>query len=160
MSETNPIYKLDKTDKAILELIQVNSRLTIKEIADKLHLSTTPIFDRLKKLEKHGVISSYVALVNGKKLGKQLTVFVNISISKHGKDALNGFVKAITKFPEVMECHHISGDADFLLKLILTDIDAYNTFILDKLSVIPNIGKVESRFSLSERKNTTAIPIK
>lgn len=159
MSADKTIYVPDETDKAILRLIQENSRLTIKEIAEKLYLSTTPIFDRLKKLEKNGVIDRYVALVNGKKLGKQLTVFVNISISKHGKDALNGFVTAITKFPEVMECHHISGNADFLLKLILEDINAYNTFILDKLSIIPNIGKVESRFSLSERKNTTVIPI-
>jgi len=152
-------YILDSTDKAILKLIQENSRLTIKEIAKRLHLSTTPIFDRMKKMEKHEVIEKYVALVNPKKVGKQLIVFVNISISKHGKDALNAFVKAITKFPEVVECHHISGDADFLLKLMLKDIEAYNTFIMDKLSVIPNIGKVESRFSLSVRKTTTALDI-
>jgi len=151
---------LDKIDKAILEILQDNSRTTIKEIAKKLHLSTTPIFDRMKKLEKNGVIKKYVALVDGKKIGKQLIVFVNISISKHGKDALNAFVKAITKFPEVIECHHVSGDADFLLKLLLEDIESYNTFIMDKLSIIPNIGKVESRFSLSERKATTVIPIK
>jgi len=150
---------LDATDKAILEMLQENSRLTIKEMAERLHLSTTPIFDRMKKLEKNGVIKKYVALVDGKKLGKQLVVFVNISISKHGKDALNSFVEAITKFPEVTECHHITGNADFLLKLILTDIEAYNNFIMDKLSIIPNIGKVESRFSLSERKASTAIPI-
>ncbi len=150
---------LDATDKAILEMLQENSRLTIKEMAERLHLSTTPIFDRMKKLEKNGVIKKYVALVDGKKLGKQMVVFVNISISKHGKDALNSFVEAITKFPEVTECHHITGNADFLLKLILTDIEAYNNFIMDKLSIIPNIGKVESRFSLSERKASTAIPI-
>lgn len=152
-------YILDSTDKAILKLIQENSRLTIKEIAKRLHLSTTPIFDRMKKMEKHEVIEKYVALVNPKKVGKQLIVFVNISISKHGKDALNAFVKAITKFPEVVECHHVSGDADFLLKLMLRDIEAYNSFIMDKLSVIPNIGKVESRFSLSVRKTTTALDI-
>jgi len=153
------IYELDKTDKAILDILQDNSRMTIKEIARQLHLSTTPVFDRMKKLEKNGVIKKYVALVDGKKLGSQLIVFVNISISKHGKDALNAFVKAITKFPEVLECHHISGDADFLLKLVLKDIAAYNDFIMEKMSIIQNIGKVESRFSLSERKATTAIPI-
>lgn len=153
------MIELDKTDKAILVMLQENSRLTIKEMADKLHLSTTPIFDRMKKLEKNGVIKKYVALVDGKKLGKQLVVFVNISISKHGKDALNSFVEAITQFPEVTECHHITGNADFLLKLILTDIEAYNNFIMDKLSIIPNIGKVESRFSLSKRKASTAVPI-
>lgn len=150
---------LDKTDKAILKLIQENSRLTIKEIAQQLNLSTTPIFDRMKKMEKNGVISKYVALVNQKLVGKGLTVFVHISISKHGKDALNSFVEAITAHPEVIECHHISGDADFILKLVLDNIDAYNTFIMEKLSIIPNIGKVESRFSLSQRKYTSTIPI-
>ena len=150
---------LDPTDKAILKLLQENSRLTIKEIAHQLNLSTTPIFDRMKKMEKNGVINKYVAIIDQKLIGKGLTVFTHISISKHGKDALNAFVKAITPFPEVLECHHISGDADFMLKLVLNDIEAYNEFILEKLSVIPNIGKVESRFSLSQRKYTSTIPI-
>ncbi len=153
------MVSLDKTDKAILRLLQENAKLTIKEMADQLHLSTTPIFDRMKKLEKNGVIKKHVSLLDAKKIGSNLTVFVLISISKHGKDALNGFVAAVTKYPEVLECHHVSGDADFLLKILLKDIEAYNQFILDKLSVIPNIGKVESRFSLSERKSTTAIQI-
>ena len=150
---------LDDTDKAILKLIQENSRWTMKEIAQKLHLSTTPIFDRMKKMEKNGVIQKYVAIVNQKHVGKALTVFVHISISEHGKDALNSFVEAITRHPEVIECHHISGDADFIIKLVLADIEAYNVFIMEKLSVIPNVGKVESRFSLSQRKYTSTIPI-
>jgi len=150
-------YPLDKTDKAILNILQENSRTTIKEVAKQLNLSTTPIFDRMKKLEKAGVIKQYVALLEPKLVGKSLTVFINISIKEHGKVAINEFVDNITAYPEVIECHHITGNADFILKLILADIEAYNQFILDKLSVIPHIGKVESKFSLSERKNTTAI---
>jgi DNA-binding Lrp family transcriptional regulator len=152
-------YPLDATDKAILKRLQGNSRLTLKEIAGQLNLSTTPVFDRIKKLEKAGVISKYVALVDPKKVGKNLTVFINISIKEHDKMAINEFVAAITQFSEVQECHHITGNADFLIKLVLADIEAYNQFILDKLSVIPHIGRVESRFSLSERKSTTVISI-
>lgn len=150
-------YRLDPTDKAILTMLQEDSRLTMKEMAKRLNLSTTPIFDRIKKMEKAGVISKYVALVDPKRIGKNLTVFINISIKDHGKATINQFVKVISTFPEVVECHHITGNADFLLKLILEDIEAYNHFILNKLSIIPEIGQVESRFSLSQRKWTTAI---
>jgi len=151
------MYTLDNIEKQILTLLQEDSTITIKQMAESLHLSTTPIFDRMKRMEKAGVIKNYVAIVDGKKIGKSLTVFINISLKEHGKGAINEFVEAITAFPEVLECHHISGDADFFLKLILKDIEAYNQFILDKLSILPHIGRVESRFSLSERKSITAI---
>jgi len=153
------IYKLNNTDRSILKLLQENARMTLKEIAKKLHVSTTPIFDRIKKMEKAGVIKNYVTLIDHKKVGKSLIVFINISLKEHDKSCINRFVESITKFPEVIECHHITGNADFLLKLILVDIEAYNQFILDKLSIIPEIGKVESRFSLSVRKMATAIPL-
>jgi len=149
----------DDIEIAILRIMQENGRATIKDMAAKLNLSTTPIFDRIKRMESNGVIKKYVAIVDQMKLGKSLTVFVHISISQHGKNALNSFIEAVTQFPEVIECHHISGDADVMLKLVLENIEAYNAFIMEKLSIIPNIGKVESRFSLSERKNTSAIPI-
>jgi len=159
MAKTEDKYLLDATDKSILNIIQHNSRRTIKEIAQELHLSTTPIFDRMKKMEKAGVIKQYVALVDQKKIGKALTIFITIALKEHDKGAISNFVETITQFPEVLECHHITGNADFLLKLVLADIEAYNQFILEKLSVIPHIGHVESRFSLSQRKMTTAIPV-
>lgn len=153
------LYVLDDTDKAILKLVQKNSRMTIKEMASKLNVSTTPIFDRMKKMEKAGVIKDYVALVDPKTIGRNLIVFINISLKEHGKKAINEFVKNIVKFPQVIECHHITGNADFLLKLIMKDIEDYNHFILDELSIIPHIGRVESRFSLSQRKHVTELPI-
>lgn len=151
--------KLDQTDKAILNTIQENSRITIKEMAKQLNLSTTPIFERLKRLEKEAVIQKYVAIVDAKKIGKKLKVFVSISIVDHSKEAIEKFVKQINTYPEVIECHHITGDSDFLLKVIVEDIEAYNTFITDKLSVVPNIGNVTSSFALSTRKHTTAMRI-
>ena len=119
----------DDIEKAILRIMQENGRATIKDMAAKLNLSTTPIFDRIKRMESSGVIKKYVAIVDQKKIGKSLTVFVHISISQHGKNALNSFIEAVTQFPEVIECHHISGDADVMLKLVLENIEAYNAFI-------------------------------
>ena len=153
------MYTLDETDKCILRILQTDSTTTIKEMANQLHLSTTPIFDRMKKLEKAGVIKKYVALVDNTLVDKNLTIFINISIKEHGKDAIDDFINAIVEFDEVMECHHVSGVSDFFVKLLLKDIASYNDFILEKLAVIPNIGNVESRFSLSERKNTTVVQV-
>ncbi len=150
---------LDHVDKAILEMLQENCRLTIREMAASLNLSTTPIFERIKKMEKGGVIDRYVAIIDRKKVGQKLMAFVDISLQDHSKKALESFVEQVQEYPEIMECHHITGASDFLLKVVLEDVDAYNHFVLEKLSTIPNIGNVESRFSLSTRKNTTAISI-
>ncbi|MEL6923576.1 MAG: Lrp/AsnC family transcriptional regulator [Bacteroidota bacterium] len=148
--------KFDKTDLAILRLIQEDSRITIKEMAAQLHLSTTPIFERLKRLEKQGVIQKYVALVDPHKLGKKLDAFIHISIKDHSKNAVDEFVDQVKNYPEVMECYHVTGDSDFLLKVVLEDIDQYNRFITEKLSTVGNIGTLKSSFSLSVRKKTTA----
>lgn len=151
--------KFDDTDIAILNLIQQDSRLTIKEMAKRLNLSTTPIFERLKKLEKSGVIKKYVVLLDPKKIGKKLTAFIHISIIDHSKKGLDEFVNQINSFTEVMECHHVTGDSDFLLKVVVEDIDRYNQFITEKLSITPNIGKIKTSFSLASRKETTAYQI-
>lgn len=150
---------LDKIDKQILGLLQQNAKLTIREMAETLHLSTTPIFERIKRLEKSQVISQYVAILSAEKLGKNLTAFVDISLKDHGKDAVENFVNQLIKFPEVQECHHVTGQADVIIKVLLKDIAAYNDFVLNKLSIVPNIGKLESRFSLSVRKNSSMISL-
>lgn len=151
--------KFDKIDVQILQLIQQDSRMTIKEIAGKLNLSTTPIFERLKRLEKNGVIRKYVALLDPKKLGKKLNAFIHISIIDHSKMGIDAFVNQVANYPEVMECHHVTGDSDFLLKISVEDIEKYNQFVTDKLSTVPNIGKIKTSFSLSVRKETTVFQI-
>ena len=150
---------LDQTDLKILELLQTNARLTIKEIANQLNLSTTPIFDRMKKLQQEGVIERYVALVNPTKVGKSLFAFVHISLKEHARPDVEAFVKQVIDFKEVMECYHVTGDADFVLKVVMENIAAYNEFVLEKLSVVKNIGKVETRFCLSTRKYSTEVPL-
>ncbi|MEM9848914.1 MAG: Lrp/AsnC family transcriptional regulator [Bacteroidota bacterium] len=150
---------LDTTDWNILKLLQQNARMTIKEIAAQLNLSTTPIFDRMKRLEREKVIDRYVAIVDPKKIGKTLFVFAHISLKEHGTAEVEAFVDQVTPFAEVLECYHIAGDADFVLKVVVDDVEAYNQFVLKKLSLVKNVGKVTSRFCLSVRKSTTVLPI-
>lgn len=151
--------KLDSTDRKLLQLLQQNSRLTIKELSAQLHLTTTPVFERIKRLEKSGVIDKYIALVNGEKVGKTLTTFLQVSLKEHERGALDEFVAQVIQFSEVLECYHITGDSDFLLKIVTDNMEAYNEFVLNKLSLVPHIGKVRSQLALSCRKFTTALEL-
>ncbi|MBT8220185.1 MAG: Lrp/AsnC family transcriptional regulator [Bacteroidia bacterium] len=145
---------MDQVDRKILNLLQENSKITIKELSAKLNLSTTPIFERIKRLEKEGVISNYVAILDKDKIGKKLTAFIHISLSNHTRDAVDEFARVVIQHDEVKACYHVTGSSDFLLKIMVEDMEAYNTYIQDKLAVAPYLGKVESRFSLSARKDT------
>lgn len=153
-------YKdLDTIDLAILRIMQEDSRTTIKQMAEQMNLSTTPIFERIKKLEKKGFILKQVALLDPIRLDLKLTAFISVSITDHSSVALEALVNQVITFPEVLECHHVTGNSDFLLKVILKDIEAYNQFLLRKLSNVPNISNIESSFSLSSRKTSMALPI-
>lgn len=151
--------KLDDFDRQIMDLLQNNARITIKEMASQLGLSSTPIFERIKRLEKNGFIDRYVALLNPELLGYKMVAFVQISLNLHNLKEVNAFVECITVFPEVMECYHTTGDSDFLLKILVKDMDQFNDFILNKLSNIENLGKVKTQFALSTRKRTTIMNI-
>ena len=148
--------KLDKTDYKILGILQKEARITTKALAEQLHLSTTPVFERLKRLEREGIIEKYAAILNQKKIDRKLTSFISISLIKHSRMYLEKFVKEVEAFPEVMECYHIGGNFDFLLKVVVRDMEAYEQFILTKLSLITNLGQVQSSFVLSKNKHTTA----
>ncbi len=153
------IDKLDITDIKILEILQQDARITTKAMAEQLHLSTTPVFERVKKLEKSGWIKKYVALVNHKKMGLSLVAFISISLTKHSRSYLDQFVKEVNQYKEVMECYHIAGNFDFILKVIVKDMEAYETFVLTKLSNIANLGRVQSSFVLSVNIHTTAYAV-
>ena len=149
--------KIDTIDHQIMQILQRNARTTIKEISDQVGMSSTPVFERIKKLEKNGYIDRYVALLNEAQLGYKMVAFVQISLKLHNLDEVDGFVKRITVFPEVMECYHTTGESDFLLKILVRDMDRFNDFILYKLSEIENLGHVKTQFALSTRKRTTEI---
>jgi Lrp/AsnC family transcriptional regulator, leucine-responsive regulatory protein len=146
------LENIDNTDLKILSILQENAKISHKEIAEILHLSRTPIFERIKKLERAGIIQKYVTLLNRKKINKKLIVLCSISIKEHGMEQVLSFQKAIDNFSEVMECYHIGGNYDFFLKVIVNDVDDYQTFVLKKLSLIKNIANVQSAFVIGELK--------
>lgn len=147
----------DATDIRILKILQEDSERTIKSIAEELGLSTTPIFERIKRLKKQGYIKNYVALLNHKKLGLKQIVFVAITLQGHTRAYLEKFVKQINDFPEVIECHRVSGSFDYLLKLVVEDIETYEKFIITKLTLLPYIGSVQSLITLSTSKETNIL---
>jgi len=153
------MVKLDELDIKILSFLQEDSRMTIRDIAKELNISTTPIFNRIKRLEKEKVIDRYVAIVNADQVGKMLFAFVFLNLKDHSKKAIQKMEAQVTSFPEVLECHYVTGGADFFLKVIVKDIKEYNSFVSEKLFSVPNIGKIESLLSLSMAKSTNVIPL-
>ena len=153
------MIKLDDTDKKLLKLLQEDSNRTVKSLAETLGKTTTPIFERIKKLEKEGLIDGYSARLNAKKLGLKQTVFIAITLQGHTRSFLEKFVNQINDFPEVVECHRISGTFDYLLKLVVKDIEAYETFIVSKLTLIPYLGSVQSFITLSTGKETNELDL-
>lgn len=152
--------KIDEIDCNILELLQKNGRITIKEISENLGLSPTPIFERIKKLEKAGIIDHYSAIINGDKIGKKLYAFAHISLKDHSKELIDKFTSQIIDLPQVLECHYTTGDTDFILKILLNDMEMYREFVLSQLFEMSNIGKIETYLSLSVVKKSNSIPIK
>ena len=147
---------MDLTDKHILNYLQHDAKLTNKEIADKLGKSVTPVYERIRRLEKEGYIRSYVALLDRQKAGISLLAFTNVQLKEHSYPMLKAFEKAIVKLPEVMECHHMTGSYDYLLRIGVRDMQEYQEFIINKLSRLANIGTVQSSFVMTEIKQETA----
>jgi DNA-binding Lrp family transcriptional regulator len=152
--------KLDAIDIKILDLLQDDGRVTIKKISEVLNLSTTPIFERIKKLEKGGYIKNYATLLNHRKLDLKQVVFIELTLKEHSRSYIEKFANEMKLFPEVLECYRVTGSFDFLIKILVKDIESYETFILTKLSLLSNLGNVQSHIALSEAKNTTKINLK
>ena len=150
---------LDKTDRQILALLQENAQLTMQEIGQRINLSKTPVHERIKRLEREGFIDRYVTIVNKKKLGNLLLVYCHVTLDKQTRDTFADFNKAINDMPEVLECCLVSGTFDYLLKIIIRDMENYNRFYQERLSVIPGILHISSFFVMDEVKSTTVIPV-
>jgi len=145
---------LDSKDLAILSLLQTNARVTVKEISQKMHLSATPVHERIKRMEASGVIKQYATLVDHTKVNKSLIVICYVSLKEHNKNAGNKFIKTILALNEVTECYNISGEFDFMLKVICEDMNTYYDFHVNKLSQIENMGHVQSIFVMGVIKQT------
>ncbi len=144
---------IDQYDLAILREVQQNAKITIKDLSDRISLSPTPTFERLKKLEKDGIIKGYFACLNAKKLGLGLTVMCHVSLRHHQQELIEKFQSEIIGFDEVKDCYHIAGMYDYLLKVVVNDMDAYQLFVSKKLASLDNIGNVQSSFVMSELKS-------
>jgi len=150
---------LDLIDKKILTLLQENSKINIKELALKIGLTQTPVYERIKRLEKSGIIQNYIAVLNKEKVGLNVEVFCQVTLLVHSKELINKFEAAINKMDEVIECFHVAGNYDYLLKIIVKDMKNYQNFLKNKLSVLASVGNVQSTFVMTSTKNNTILPL-
>ncbi len=149
--------ELDATDLQILKTLQKNAKLTTKELADAVHLTPTPVFERQKRLERQGYIKKYVAVLDPDKLGQGLQVFCKVKLKQINREIAEAFTRRIMRIPEVTECYNTSGAYDYLLKVRARDMKQYQDFVLTKLGDIESVGSIESTFVMSEIKQNYGI---
>lgn len=150
---------LDKTDLQILRTLQKNARLTTKELASRVSLSSTPVFERLKRLEANGYIKKYIAVLDAEKLNQGFIVFCNVKMSRLSREIAQNFTRIIQEIPEVTECYNISGSFDYLLKIHAPNMKYYQEFVLNVLGTIEHLGSLESTFVMDEIKHEYGINI-
>lgn len=148
--------KLNSIDLKLVEYLQEDCKQTTKELAEKLELSTTAVYERIKKLEKQGIISKYVAIIDRNKINRSFVVLSHVKIKSHSKESILQFEEAISQMPEVLEVFHVSGDYDYVLKICLRDMEAYRDFMISKLTRLKEIQSTHSMFMIKEIKNSTA----
>ena len=148
---------IDETDLQILKTLQKNAKLTTKELADAVHLTPTPVFERQKRLERQGYIKKYVAILDPEKLGLGLVVFCKVKLKQINHEIADAFTRRIMRIPEVTECYNTSGAYDYLLKVRARDMKQYQEFVLNKLGDIDSVGSIESTFVMSEVKQNYGI---
>jgi len=150
---------LDNDDLRILQLLQHDARLTNKEIADKIGKSVSPVYERIKRLQADGYIKHYTAILDNKMINRSLIAYTNVHLKDHSQMTMLEFEKRVSNFSEVMECYHMTGEYDFLLKVAVSNMDAYYDFVINRLAKLPNVGTVQSFFVLHESKKNTAYPL-
>lgn len=151
--------QIDQTDLQILRILQNDAKLTTKELAEAVHLTPTPVFERLKRLERQGFIRKYVAVLDAERLGMGMVVFCKVKLRHMNRDIAADFVTRIREIPEVTECYNTSGDYDYLLKVRARDMRQYQEFVLNKLGTIDSLGSLESTFVMAEVKQAYGINI-
>lgn len=147
---------LDAIDKKLLKLLQEDSKRTTKEFSLKLDLSVTAVYERIKKLEREGIIKKYVALLDRNTIQKGFVVFCHLKLMQHTKEFISQFEKEVVQLNEVLECFHVSGDYDYILKICVENMEEYREFMVTKLTSLQHIGSTHSMFMIGEVKNTTA----
>lgn len=160
--ENSPVVEnitIDDVDIKILRQLQVNARLSIKEIAANVNLSTTPVYERIKRLQRDGIISQYIAVLNAEKLNRGFVVFCSVKMNRLSRDIAQNFAQTISAIPEVTECYNISGQYDYLLKIHAPNMKYYQEFVLNVLGTIEHLGSLESTFVMDEIKHEYGVSI-
>jgi Lrp/AsnC family transcriptional regulator len=153
------VIKLDETDKRLLRALQDDSDINVKELASRLNLTKTPIYERIKRYVRDGIIKKYVAVLNLTKVGNFMVVFCSVSLESQKLEAVEAFGRAVERIPEVIECYLMGGANDFLLKIVVQDLEDYHRFSSGKLAALPNVSQIKSSFVINEVKRSTVIPI-
>ena len=145
----------DAIDTKLLKLLQTDAKQTTKQLSGKLNLSVTAVYERIKKLEREGVIEKQVVLLNRNKIKKGFVIFCHLKLMQHTKEFISDFEKDVVKLNEVLECFHVSGDYDYILKVCVENMEEYREFMVTKLTTLQHIGSTHSTFMIGEVKNTT-----
>ena len=151
--------ELDAIDRKILAILQSDSRVTMQDLADRVGLSVSPCHRRVKLLEERGVISRYIAMVDQESVGLPVSVFISIKLERQKEEDLNRFARAISKWEEVLECYLMTGNRDYLLRVVTADLPSYEAFLKTKLTRLDGIASIESSFALSQVKYSIALPV-
>lgn len=151
---------MDQIDLRILEYLQTDAKITAKDLASRLSLSTTPVYERIRKLEKQGIIKRYVAILDPDMLDKSLVVFLNLTIKEHNLEARSKLLKKLTDLAEITELYHTSGTYDFVAKVRFANVKEYKDFLVNKVASIENISDIESHIVLEEIKHSTQLNLK
>lgn len=149
---------LDAVDQQILRMLQEDAKINIKEIAAKLNMTKTPIYERIKRLEKEGVIEKYVTVLNRKKLNSSIIVFFEGSLKVDKFEQAQEFYAAVAEMPEIVECYLLGGENDFMLKVIAPELDRYHDFYATKIASLPRVGRIKGSFVIKEIKHSTVLP--
>lgn len=153
------MYKIDAIDQQIISMLQENAKVSINEMSEKLGLTKTPIYERIKKLEEQGIIENYVAIINHKKLNGGMLIFCSVSLDGQKLPEIEEFKSKIMEIPEVMECYLMGGENDFLLKVMVDNLEAYHQFASGKLATIKNVNQIKSTFVLDVIKKTSPVTV-
>ena len=158
-SASPTVAKLDPIDRRILAELQESAEMSMQELGERVGLSHTPCWRRVRRLERKGIITRRVALLDARQLGLAVDVFVNVNLRRHQENALNRFEEAVQDVPEIVECYTVSGETDFMLRVVVSDVSAYERLLKATLVHLPEVGNLTSTFALRQVKYTTALPL-
>ncbi|MBP7962964.1 MAG: Lrp/AsnC family transcriptional regulator [Caldilineaceae bacterium] len=150
---------MDELDRAILQILQTDGRISNADLARRVNLSPPAVHARVRRLEEAGIINGYVALLDWGQLGYDMLCFIHISLKQHTPQTVADFRAAVQDLPEVLECHHVTGESDYLLKVAIRNRQDLERFVVDRLTPVPGIGRIHTSLALAEVKNLTALPI-